>query len=546
MRIVRSIKFISSTQRGRFAVHCRTAARLMLEAGNETVSDRVEKPASLSMAQNPEESSHMKRKCFVVMPFGERGTEKHRRFWNVYEYLIKEALTPLGYTCERGDEIPDSGVVPDQIKDALRDADLVVADLTDRNPNVMYEVGVRHALRKPIVLIAQDVRGLPFDVSHYRTIAYQPDDLESSAQFRKRLVEQVLAISGAVQPPIEQAAPTTPEQMFETLNEKLRVGLDNVYRVLVDVVPQVEGATTFAQSVSAKLEKLGDDSTLRILSERVQTLVAMNQLHVQLNQLGLVGVHKNRLDAIEHHFFEIMSNEPSAIDIVGSTIFGLKGYRSATFEKIVELLARKNQTPGFRVRILLTHWDYISYRQDQEITEKNAARYVISKELKDAMDVLDRQKLTSCVKFYMGSPTCFTIICDGQKQMLMNPYPYQREAYNSWCIVVRDTFGGVYSDFKAAHFDEPWSNPQLTIPYDDACRRRLAKKLEVDIGLARQQLLGQLSSRHIDDTVPPSRPAKTPVISEVKFKGQSDNGSDEELATPRGEKRKRARAQRPG
>lgn len=77
----------------------------------------------------------------------------------------------------------------------------------------------------------------------------------------------------------------------------------------------------------------------------------------------------------------------------------------------------------------------------------------------------------------------------------MNPYPYQREAYNSWCIVVRETFGRVYADFKAAHFDEPWANQQLSVPFDDDCRRELAMRLEGNIGLAREQILGQLGRK---------------------------------------------------
>jgi hypothetical protein len=82
--------------------------------------------------------------------------------------------------------------------------------------------------------------------------------------------------------------------------------------------------------------------------------------------------------------------------------------------------------------MLFTHWDYISFRQDQERTEKNIARYVISKELKDAVDVLKTTNLTGCLRFYKGSPTCFTIVCHGARQMLLNPYPYQAEAYNTW------------------------------------------------------------------------------------------------------------------
>jgi len=100
--------------------------------------------------------------------------------------------------------------------------------------------------------------------------------------------------------------------------------------------------------------------------------------------------------------------------------------------------------------------------------------------------------MADCVKFYKGSPTCFTIIAEGQKQMLINPYPYQGEAYNSWCITVRENPGGIYSDFKKAHFDEPWENDELAVPYDEDCYRALLKKHEEDIRLAREQMLEQI------------------------------------------------------
>lgn len=437
----------------------------------------------------------MSKKCFVVMPFGEPGTEKHRQFISVYDYIIKEAIEPLGYSCERADEIPQSGAIPEQIRKCLREAHLVVADLTDRNPNVMYEVGVRHALHLPMVLISQDLRGLPFDISHYRTIPYRPDDLQASARCRRTLADYVKNIETTIPDALSKQPELTTDQALHNLNHELRVGLENVYRVVGELVPQLERTSDAVGTISEKLKTLGDDSTIKILAERVQSLLSANQLQAQVNQLGLVGIHKNRLDAIEHYFFDVMRDEPTEMDIVGSTIFGLKGYRSVTFERIIELLQTKRNIHDFRLRILLTHWDFISYRQDQEKTEKNVARYVISKELRDAINVLDDKGLSECVKFYKGSPTCFTIICNGQKQMLMNPYPYQREAYNSWCIVVRETFGGVYSDFKKAHFDEPWSNPQLAMPYDADCQRELAKKLEEDIASARDQILGQLDRK---------------------------------------------------
>ena len=213
---------------------------------------------------------------------------------------------------------------------------------------------------------------------------------------------------------------------------------------------------------------------------------------MQTSQLGLVGIHKNRMDAIEHYFFNVIRDEVDEIDIVGSTIFGLKGYRSASFQKIMEILEAKCADPKFNLRILLTHWNFIAYRQDQEKTEKNIARYVISKELKDAIELLQAKNMANYVKFYKGSPTCFTIIAEGQKQMLINPYPYQREAYNSWCITVRENLGGIYTDFKTAHFDEPWENHQLSIPYNDECYKALLEKHQEDIQLAREQMLEQI------------------------------------------------------
>ena len=421
-------------------------------------------------------------RCFAVMPIGEGGTEKHKHFLSVYNFVIKETVESIGYSCERADEIPESGVITEQIKRKLRDADLVVADLTDKNPNVLYEVGFRHALNRPIISISQDIRGLPFDVSHYRTIRYDPKDLDSVADCKKRLKDYINAFDMS-----EEDREEVPTERFE---RKLEIALDNIYGILGDLVPRFEKATENMSRLSERCRVAEHDTAFNELASKIQDITTSNQVLIQTSQLGLVGIHKNRMDAIEHYFFNVIRDEVNEIDIVGSTIFGLKGYRSASFQKIMEVLEAKHADSAFRLRILLTHWDFIAFRQDQEKTEKNIARYVISKELKDAIELLRAKGMAKCVKFYKGSPTCFTIIAEGQKQMLINPYPYQREAYNCWCITVRETLGGIYSDFKQAHFDEPWENQQLAIPYDEDCYRALLKKHEEDIRLAREQMLG--------------------------------------------------------
>ena len=61
------------------------------------------------------------------------------RFFKVYTYIIKKPIEDAGFECERGDQLPEFGPIPEQIIKKLKNADLVVADLSGRNPNVFYE-----------------------------------------------------------------------------------------------------------------------------------------------------------------------------------------------------------------------------------------------------------------------------------------------------------------------------------------------------------------------------------------------------------------------
>ncbi len=107
--------------------------------------------------------------CFVLMPFAAELTA-------VYVTAVRPAAEDAGLRCERADDTARPGVVLDQIDESIKQARILVADLTRTNPNVMQEVGFARAHRKPIVLITQtDFRDLPFDIRHYRTFRYQQD-----------------------------------------------------------------------------------------------------------------------------------------------------------------------------------------------------------------------------------------------------------------------------------------------------------------------------------------------------------------------------------
>jgi nucleoside 2-deoxyribosyltransferase len=89
--------------------------------------------------------------------------------------------TSLGIECRRSDEIDEAGRITEQIYEAIENADALVADISDRNPNVMYELGYAHALKKAVIILNSG-SDAPFDVADFRWIGYRIDDLSHSKE----------------------------------------------------------------------------------------------------------------------------------------------------------------------------------------------------------------------------------------------------------------------------------------------------------------------------------------------------------------------------
>lgn len=108
------------------------------------------------------------RKCFIVMPFGNPDLQV------VYEDFVRPVIEEqCALACERGDDVFGSNVVMDDIRSSIATADIVVADLTGKNANVFYEVGIAHTVGKPVLLMAQSIDDVPFDLRHRRVLLYE-------------------------------------------------------------------------------------------------------------------------------------------------------------------------------------------------------------------------------------------------------------------------------------------------------------------------------------------------------------------------------------
>jgi hypothetical protein len=133
------------------------------------------------------------KECFVISPIGEEGTPTRRLADTLLNYVVAPAVKPLGYEPIRADELGDPGDISDQVIEHLRDADLAIAILHETNPNVFYEMAVRHTLARPLIPLAPKGAPIPFDVRGIRTVHVDTADPASVQSAIKQIQGQATA-----------------------------------------------------------------------------------------------------------------------------------------------------------------------------------------------------------------------------------------------------------------------------------------------------------------------------------------------------------------
>ena len=139
-------------------------------------------------------------RAFVIGPIGDKDADDGSHARVAYEegvQILEEVITPacaaFGVEVVRADTIARAGEIPEQIFRLLRDSALVIADLTGANPNVMYELGLRHTTGKLTIQIGERDR-LPFDVAAIRTIKFKRTDaglVQARKELSKSLAENL-------------------------------------------------------------------------------------------------------------------------------------------------------------------------------------------------------------------------------------------------------------------------------------------------------------------------------------------------------------------
>jgi hypothetical protein len=117
--------------------------------------------------------------CFYISPIGEEDTENRKHADLFLGSIVEPALEEFGLSVVRADRISKPGMITSQILEYILKAKLVVADLSFHNPNVFYELALRHICRLPTVQVIRYMDPIPFDLDQYRTIQIDTTDIYS-------------------------------------------------------------------------------------------------------------------------------------------------------------------------------------------------------------------------------------------------------------------------------------------------------------------------------------------------------------------------------
>jgi hypothetical protein len=148
-------------------------------------------------SQSLKTGKQVEKRVFVITPIGIDGSAERRHADWVLNAAIKPVFEPRGYDVYRSDTIADPAMINDAIFNHVVDDEICIADLSFLNPNVFYELGVRHALSRPVIHIAHDLVKLPFDTAQHRAIFFSLENYHSVENLKRALAAQLDTIESS-------------------------------------------------------------------------------------------------------------------------------------------------------------------------------------------------------------------------------------------------------------------------------------------------------------------------------------------------------------
>lgn len=222
--------------------------------------------------------------CFVIMGFGKKTDFETGRTLDLdktYKNIIQPAVIKAGYQCIRADEIQDSGIIDRSMYALLIKSELVIADISTYNPNAIYELGIRHAVKPFSTIILKEKQGsIPFDLDHTRIFMYAHLGEDIGFDEAKRCQDHLVILINSI-----QESPRTDSPLYEFINIDPPVMAEVEYKSIIKELAERE-KHIFAIVEQAKDEMTkGDFQKASSLWEKASSILPNEQYFIQQHAL---------------------------------------------------------------------------------------------------------------------------------------------------------------------------------------------------------------------------------------------------------------------
>ncbi len=211
--------------------------------------------------------------CFIVCPIGNEGSDVRKRSDTLFKHVIAPVCQECSFEPIRIDKENTNGSLTDEIISHIQFDDLVIADITDLNPNAFYEIGYRAALKRPAIHLMSKNTNIPFDISSIRTFMYDLSDLDSVEEVKFRLVQTIQSINySAKKPSINTEISSVDNSNAQILQELYKVQ-DSINKLTTSI----EANNSTALSVLA--DKLANANTKTPETVMIESLIPLLTNH---------------------------------------------------------------------------------------------------------------------------------------------------------------------------------------------------------------------------------------------------------------------------
>ena len=221
-----------------------------------------------------DEQGQTQKICFVIMPISDVAGYEAGHFGRVYEHLLRPAIVEAGFLPVRADDEVKTDYIAVEIVKRIIESEMVLCDFSSRNPNVMYELGLRHAYNKKVVLVRDSKTDRIFDIQGLRTYDYDINlRVDSVQKDREEIKKAILmtanaqdsSVNSIVQLAGVHAAPVPTGQQVsgdtKLILESIRLLNSRLSMIEDKVKPNVTSVITNADSLTSTIERFFLDPT---------------------------------------------------------------------------------------------------------------------------------------------------------------------------------------------------------------------------------------------------------------------------------------------